>query len=445
MVGEQKLKQIAQKVLKFSTADETEILLMASDSGLTRFANSQIHQNVAWKDTGISVRVVLGKRIGVAATNSFEEKALKRTVAKAMELAKLQKEDPNFVALPKPEPIKKVKNEIFYTTEAQRAKSVAELINTTKKHTIIASGAYQSGVTEVAVANSHGIWAYHAGSSNDLSTILIGQTSNGFGAQVGKKAEDISGKEVGNMAVAKVLGSADPIDVEPGDWDVILEPQAVSEMMTFFTWLGPNARMYHEEASCLSGKLGKKVAGDNVTIIDDPLDAEAFPMPFDFEGYPKRKLEIIKNGILKNLAYDSYLAHKFKAKNTGHALPAPNTSGAIPLHTYIAPGEKSLEEMIKSIKKGLLVTRLWYVRVLNPRSLSVTGMTRDGTFLIKDGKIVSGVKNLRFNQSIPEALNNIVAVENKLTPLASFESELGITRLPSLHIKGWKFTSGTLF
>lgn len=445
MVGEQKLKKITQKVLSFSTADETEVLAMVSENGLTRFANSQIHQNVAWNDTGVSIRVVLGKKIGVAATNSFDEDALKRTVEKAIELAKLQEDDPNFVSLPKPEKITKVDNEVFHTAEKERAKSVSVLINKVKKHGIVASGAYQSGVTEIAIANSHGVWAYHSGSSNDLSTILIGPTSNGFAAQVGKRAEDIHSDQVADVAINKVLDSADPIDVEPGDWDVILEPQAVSEMMTFFTWLGPNARMYHEEASCLSGKLGQKVAGDNITIIDDPLDPEAFPMPFDFEGYPKKPLTIIENGVLKNLAYDSYLAHKFKAKNTGHGLPAPNTNGAIPLHTYIKPGDKSREEMIRSIKKGLLVTRLWYVRVLNPRSLSVTGMTRDGTFLIENGKIVSGVKNLRFNQSIPEALNNVVAIENKLTPLASFESELGITRLPALHIKNWKFSSGTLF
>ena len=146
-----------------------------------------------------------------------------------------------------------------------------------------------------------------------------------------------------------------------------------------------------------------------------------------------------------NLTYDSYHAGRFNAKNTGHALPAPNTSGPIPLHLAFEPGTKSLEEMIKGVKRGLLVTRLWYVRFLNPRSLSITGMTRDGTFLIENGEIVHGVRNLRFNQSIPEALNNVVEIGRDLESVGSFETELGTNRMPALHIKNWNFTSGTQF
>ena len=168
-------------------------------------------------------------------------------------------------------------------------------------------------------------------------------------------------------------------------------------------------------------------------------------MPFDFEGAPKQKTVIIENGKLKSLVYDSYHANRFGAKNTGHALPAPNVWGPIPTHLRIAAGNKSRSQLIKSVKKGLLVTRFWYVRVLNPRSLAITGMTRDGLFLIENGEIVGGVKNLRFNQSIPQALNNIVEIGSELTPLSSFELELGINHMPHLKIKNWNFTSGTVF
>ncbi|OGK50998.1 hypothetical protein A2966_02720 [Candidatus Roizmanbacteria bacterium RIFCSPLOWO2_01_FULL_41_22] len=445
MLGEKKLKQIAQKVLTFSEANQTEVVMVVSQNGLTRFANSQIHQNVAWNDLGISVRAVIGKKIGVASTNSFEDKALKVLVQRAINLAKLQKDDPYFESLPKPQAYQPASQDVYRISEKERASAVAVIIKKAKAKAIVASGAYQSAVSELAVANSLGVWAYHTSSSVDLSTILLGANSTGFAAQVGKKAQDIDASAVAELAIDKVVTSANPIDVEPGEWDVVLEPQAVSEMMAFFNWLGPNARIYHEKASYFSGKLEKKVLGENVTIIDDPTHKDAFPMPFDFEGYPKAKLEIIKNGVLTNICYDSYNARRYKAKNTGHALPAPNTAGPIPLHVYIAPGTKSRNQMIKSVKKGLLVTRLWYVRVLNPRSLAITGMTRDGTFLIKNGKIVAAVKNLRFNQSIPQALQNVVAVENKLTPIASFESEMGINRLPALLIRNWQFSSGTLF
>lgn len=477
MVGEVKLKKIADKVLGMCKADppsqdsgeasEVEVLLFVTDHGLTRFANSQIHQNVAYEDLGISVRVALdsltskvspagksdtfevsrrrGAKIGVASTNSFNPKALRDAVKRAEELAKLNKVDPYFKGLLKPKKLPKAERVINEVAPSHRADAVAEIIRQAKDKKITASGAFDSVVTEVAVANSHGLWAYHVTSASDLSTILLGKSSTGFAGQVGKRAEEVDAREVGRRAVEKVEKGRNPITVKPGEWDVILEPQAVNEMLAFFAWLGPNARIYHEQASHFSGKLGQKVVGENISIYDDPVSPEGFPMPFDFEGHPKKPLAIIEHGVLKNLVYDSYHAGKFKAKNTGHALPAPNTGGPVPLHLTFEVGSKTLEEMIQSVKRGLLVTRLWYVRVLNPRTLSITGMTRDGTFLIKNGKIVGGVKNMRFNQSIPEALSNVVEVGRDAVPLSSFELEIGSNRMPALHIKNWNFTSGTEF
>lgn len=454
MLGEKKLKQIADTVLKLSKADETEVLLFVSENGLTRFANSEIHQNMAWEDIGISVRVIVGKKIGVASLSGREvldkSTAVEDLVKRAEELASFQKDDPHFVSLSKRAKYPSIKQSAVARAsadeaETERAQAVYKIIKKAKAKSITASGAYNSVVSELAVANSHGVWAYHVSGASDLSTILLGKTSTGFGAAVGRNNSEINAKEVADSAIAKIVKGANPQSVKPGEWEVILEPQAVNEMMVFFSLYGPNARIYHEQASFLSGKLGQKVAGDNITIIDDPLNPESFPMPFDFEGAPKMKLEIIKNGILKNLVYDSYHANRYGVKNTGHALPAPNTYGPIPTHLTFKPGKKSREEMIRGVKKGLLLTRLWYVRVLNPKSLSVTGMTRDGLFLIEDGKIVGGVKNMRFNQSIPAALNNVVEVSRELRPLSSFELELGINRMPYLHIKNWNFTSETVF
>ncbi len=445
MVGEQKLKQIAKDVLALSKGDETEVILMVSENALTRFANSQIHQNMEWEDLGISVRVILGKRIGVASGNNFAKKALEDIVERATELAKLQKEDLHFQGLPKPQKIPRLKERVYRSSEKLRAEVVNAVIQQAKKKNIIASGAFSCPITEIAVANSHGIFAYHSSSAADLSTIMLGVTSTGFASDVGPDPKKINPEKVADTALNKVIKGENPIDVAPGDWDVILEPQAVSELMAFFSWLGPNARIYYEQASCLSGKLGKKVFGENVSIIDDPLNQDSMPLPFDFEGVPKKRLEIIKNGVLKNLVYDSYYANRYKQKNTGHALPAPNTAGPIPIHLTMTPGKKSIKDIIARTKKGLLVSRLWYVRVLNTKQLSLTGMTRDGTFLIENGKLLAGVKNLRFNQSIPETFNNVLEVSRQIEPVASFEAELGISRMPYLKIKNWHFSSGTLF
>lgn len=444
MYGKQKLKQIAENVLKFSKADQTEVLLSVSGNSLTRFANNEIHQNMAWQNLGISVRVILGKKIGVASTNSFDESSLKHVVERAAELASFQEDDPNFESLPEPLKYKTVEQDIAFATEEELARGVFTVIQKAKAAHFTASGAYANDVSEIAVANSLGIFAYHAGSSCNLSTIVIGKNSSGFAADVARTAKEVDAETVAKTAVNKTQESADPADIEPGEYEVILEPQAVSEMMAFFQWYGPNARIYHEKSSYLSDKMGQKVFGDNITLIDDPFHDLVFPMPFDYEGHPKRKIVFVEKGVLKEIAYDSYYAKRYGAENTGHALPAPNTLGPIPLHMYIEPGNMSSEQMIKKVKKGLLVTRLWYVRVLNPKALNITGMTRDGTFLIEDGKIVKPVKNLRFNQSIPDALNNVVSIENKLTQLASFEGEL-IGLAPTLHIAKWQFSSGTLF
>lgn len=445
MVGEAKLQQIAKKVLSLSKAYETEVLLFVTDHGLTRFANSQIHQNVAWDDVGISVRVVQRQRIGVASTNSFSDVALRDVVRRAENLAKLQKEDPHFKSLPKPARLPQLEKFITQITPKQRTEAVSTVIARANEKKIIASGAFDSTVAEIAVANSHGLWAYHATSAASLSTILLGKDSTGFAAGLGKNVDDIDAEDVALRAINKVVRGRKPMEVKSGKWDVILEPQAVNEMMEFFAWLGPNARIYHEEASHFSGRLGEKVVGNNITIIDDPLDPNGFPMPFDFEGHPKKPLTIIEAGVLKNLVYDSYHAGRHGAKNTGHALPAPNISGPIPLHLKMEVGKRKLEDIIKRVKRGLLVTRFWYVRTLNPRHLSITGMTRDGTFLIKDGEIVTGVKNLRFNQSIPEALNNVVEISDQLLAVPGLETELGTNRMPALHIRNWNFTSGTEF
>lgn len=449
MLGRNKLQRIAKKVLKYSKADETEVLFFVNDNELTRIANSQIHQNVANQDTSLSVRVVLktakGAKIGVASGNNFDDESVKRVTEKALEIANFQKEEPYFKHLLKPKLIKKIDGVVTKSTPKQRADAVAIIISKAKEKGIVASGKYDSSLTEVAVANSNGIFAYHASSSHELMTILLGKDSNGFASTISSDPANINADRVADEAIGKVLKGANPKNLKPGKYEVILEPQAVNEMMSFFAWLGPNARMYHEKASFLSDKINKKVFGKNITIIDDPLDKKGFPMPFDFEGYPKKKLIIIDNGKFINLCCDSYHAARFGDKNTGHALPAPNTAGPIPLHLRIEPGKKSIEEMIRSVKKGLLVTRLWYVRYLNPRSMEITGMTRDGTFLIENGKIKHAVKNLRFNQSIPMALNNVQAVGKNLEILASFETELGTNKMPALHIKSWNFTSSTKF
>lgn len=445
MLSKSKIKQIIEQVLNSSTSNQTEVVLSSSKNALTRFANNEIHQNMAWNSDFLNIRVVVNNKIGVASTGQLDEVSIKNTLQNALTPCKLQRADRFFSSLPKVN----IKSDNFNNNLTEfslslMAEGVSEVISEAKKNNVVASGAYSCEESELSVANSLGTYAISNLSTFNLSTVVIGKNSSGFGATVGKNHSFINAQEVAKTAITKTIESENPTDIEPGEYEIILEPQAVSEMMAFLSWYGLNARIFHEDASCFSGKLGEKVFGENINLIDDPFHKLVFPMLFDYEGFPKQRLEIVKDGILKNIAYDSYHANKYGKKNTGHALVAPNTMGPVPLHMFIVPGNKTKKQMIKNVKRGLLVTRLWYVRVLNPKLLNITGMTRDGTFLIENGKIVRPVKNLRFNQSIVEALNNVVDIENKLTPIASFEGEM-ISLAPSLHISKWGFSSQTLF
>jgi predicted Zn-dependent protease len=445
MIGEKKLKEIAKQILSFSNADQTEVVISTIDHALTRYANSFIHQNVRCSNTTIFIRVVIKKRIGVVSTNILSIPALREAVKKAVLIARLSPEDPNFISLPKPKPIKRVNSFAENTVNfgsIDRARSVKKVIDIAKKAKLVASGIFETIISELAVVNSLGVWAYQPTTQAVLTAIVLGTDSTGYASQVDIDVHKINPETVARTATQKAVLGEHPIEITPGDYEVILEPPAVAEMMDFFASLGPNGRIFHEQASYLRNKMGKRVFSSKLTIWDDPFNAGTIPLAFDFEGYPKQKTLLVRAGVPKAIVYDSYLANKYKQRNTGHALPAPNTEGPIPGNLIITPGKKTSEQLIKGVKKGLLITRFWYVRMLHHYQMNITGMTRDGTFLIVNGKIVYGVKNLRFTQSIPEVLRNIVELSRESSIQLSW---VGAGYYPFLFIKKFHFTSTTQF
>ncbi|HKZ34372.1 MAG TPA: TldD/PmbA family protein, partial [Patescibacteria group bacterium] len=436
---------IAQGILAYSPADQTEVVLSSGERGLTRFANSAIHQHVLEDHIHVSVRAVVGKKIGVASSNKVDKISLKRVVERAIQIAKLQKEDPHFHSLPTPNAYERVNAYSEKTTQItpiEKAKQVKRLITLAEDASLIASGSFETATSELAIANSLGVWAYHPSTSASFSTVLLGESGTGFASHLGIDVETIHVDTIAQKAIAKAKASAKPQDLPAGEYEVVLEPPAVNEMLLFFSYLGPNARVVHENASFLTGRLETKVLSPQVTILDDPFDVRGVPMPFDFEGVPKKKLTLIEKGVARKIAYDSYHAHKHHMENTGHALPAPNIMGPMPGHLIILPGQKTVEEMVKNVKRGLLVTRFWYVRSIHFKLLNITGMTRDGTFLIENGEIVAPVKNMRFTESIPEALSDVCSIGKTLSVEPSW---VGANLVPALHIGHFMFTGQTDF
>ena len=446
MNGEQAFKKLSDDGLKEAKklgATLTEIVLSSGTEDLTRFANNMIHQSVSLTDSLVHVRFIIGKKIGVARTNRLDREGIVAAIHQARALALLQREDRHFVGLPEKASYTSIKEQ--YTKARHlgaqgRAKAVAKVIMGAKSKSLSASGAFVESENESAVANSNGVWAYQQSKSASLSTIFTGAKGSGFASHSAKGGRDIDIAEVTKTAVFKATEGKD-VEVPAGEYEVILEAPAVAELLDFFAWLGPNARIYHEDVSFYQGNIGKRLFHPSLTIHDDPFHELGYPTAFDSEGFPKAKHTLVDKGVLKEVVYDSYHAAKYGKQNTGHALLAPNTFGPIATHLTIEPGQKSVEQMIRGIKKGLLITRFWYTRVIAQKSLTLTGMTRDGTFYIENGKIIGRVRNLRYTESVVDVLKDVRAVGRELQLIGTDEGSPTIA--PALHLGKFRFTGVT--
>ena len=444
MLGEQEIRRIAQTVLGASRADQTEVEVFANDSALTRFANNYIHQNVEQSDVAVRVRAVIGQKIGVASTNEISDEALARVAAKALELAEHQRENEDFRSLPRPVPIPPAGSYTEATARCgpeERAGVVGQICDASSRAGLTAAGAFHTTAQELAIANSLGVFAYNRETQADINTVVMSETSSGHAARVSQDVGDIDGEDVAREAVDKALRGVDPVAIEPGDYEVILEPYAVVDMLDFFSYLSFGALPYTEKRSFMAGRLGEKVMSENISIWDDGLSPNGIPSPFDYEGVPRERVAFIENGTARGVVWDSYLARKAggDARSTGHALPAGDTFGPIPLNMFMAAGDATLDDMIRDTKRGIWVSRFWYTRSVHPLNVIVTGMTRDGTFLIEDGKIVGPIRNLRFTQGYVEALNCVDAVgRDPMLVLGDLGG--GVRSVPALKIAKWTFT-----
>lgn len=445
MRGKEEILNILKKGLEYSSGDETELLYLGKESSLTRYANSYIHQNVKESNSQIRVRVIKNKKVGFVETNNLTLDGIKKAIKDAEEILKFTKEDEFFVKLPEKEEIKEVKTffeENLKVTPEDMANKVKNVIQRANEKNLIAAGALSVDLEEYAVVNSRDIEVYQPYSSVTLTTVIMGEDSSGYADRFSMKFSDLNEIELADEAIEKVLMGKNPKDFEPGKYEVILSPYAVEDILFFFAYLSFGAKNFHQDMSFMSGKLGEKVLGENITIWDDGLDPIGAPIAFDFEGVPKKKVNIIENGIAKGVVYDSYHAYKFGKENTGHALPQPNSLGPFALNLFMKEGESSLNEMINNVKRGVYISRFHYTNPLDPKRVIITGMTRDGTFVIENGKISFPIKNLRFTQDMVELMNNVVEIskERKLQ-----KGDAHVSVVPYIRVKEFNFTGKTEF
>ncbi|MCS7257993.1 MAG: TldD/PmbA family protein [candidate division WOR-3 bacterium] len=445
MLDRNRVRELIKLSLK--PIDMMEVGIYSHVRGTTRFANSVIHQNLSVEYPYFWTRIVIdtprGKKIGGTSCTQLTIDDIRRTVARALEIAHNSTPDKRFVSLPKPEPHKGAKAtkpvDIEEVTPEERARAVKKIVKVAQKYNLDVAGVIHTNVYSLGVANSLGIDQFGLNCDTYTTVTAMSKTSSGYSLAMARYFNKIDFEQLAEIACQKALLSQNPQEITPGKYTVLLEPHAVAEMISFLGWLEFGAKAFAEKRSIISKSLGQKITGSNITIYDDFNHPQVNTFPFDYEGVMRKKVTFIEKGVAKGVVFDSFYAHLLKKPNTGHALPAPNPHGPFPSTLILQPGNIPLAKMLGMIEKGILITRFWYTRVVDPDTTTITGLTRDGTFWVENGEIKYGIKNLRFTINIYEVLKNVLAISKETVLSGEFTQVVA----PALLIKDFEFTGKT--
>ncbi|MBZ5529795.1 MAG: TldD/PmbA family protein [Acidobacteriia bacterium] len=460
MLDQDKAQAIFGKIKKFASVPEVEVIFSSTNYSLTRFANNTIHQNVSDLNEVASIRVAFDGKTARATTNRFDDESLKRAVQSAEGIAKVQEPDADRLPLAKAEEGKVAEPAPFRwfpqtaaITPADRADAVGKIVGVAKKNGLVTAGIYVSSESAEAIINSNGLSTFHRQTSAEVSITMLADDSSGWQKANSPDVANLAPVRLAEIAAQKARDSRGPQELAPGKYTVILEPAAVLDLVGFMFWdFGGMAIL--DQRSFLNNRIGTKLFGENITIVDDvrhPLQSNA---PFDGEGVARSRVNLVEKGVIKNLVYARSTAAKMRKSEyagkvgeirvTGHGFPLPNEMGEAPANiVFVTPGgEQTVDQMIAGTERGVLITRLWYIREVDPYEKMLTGMTRDGTFLVEGGKVKGGIRNFRFNQSIIDTLNNVEAMGKAVR--ASGEEAFDMV-VPAMKVRGFNFTEVTKF
>jgi PmbA protein len=462
MLTRHKAADVFERIKKHSTADEVEVLFSGGRSALTRFANNTIHQNVAEENYVVSVRTVFGGRTARATTNKFDDESLGRVVRSSESLAKVQHPDPDLLPIPNsngsrtlaPEwaPVRHFA-ETASITPAQRAETVKKIVSIAQKAKLTTAGIVSTSESAEGVFNSRGLAKWHTQTSSEISITMLAADSSGWQKANSPNVTNLDAVALAESAARKAFDSAKPIEIPAGRYTVILEPASVLDIVgfMFFDFGGLSIL---DQRSFLNNRVGTKLFGENINIWDDVAHPLQSGPPFDGEGVCRQKVQLVENGVVKRLVYARATAEKMNRSEhkdklgpieaTGHGFPLPNEMGEAPMNIVFGatPRPNSIDQMVASTERGVLVTRLWYIREVDPYEKILTGMTRDGTFYVEDGKVRKGVRNFRFNQSLIQMLSN---VESMGTPVRASGEESFDMVVPAMKVRDFNFTEVTKF
>ena len=440
---------LLDRALAHSSAGATEALYLAQDAALTRFATNRIHQNVREHDATLQVRVINGERIGVAGTNRLDEGGIRDVVERARAIAERSEPNPRAAVLPEPDG-RRHDPDLGYvapTAEAgpeERARGAKAVIAAGEGAGLQTAGSFATSVMTIAVANTKGIRATHRSTRASLLTVMMdgfaSGAASGYAHAGSPDLGDIDAEALGKEAAEKGDRMRGAEAIEPGEYEVILEEYAVAGLMEYLSYIGFSGLATEEGRSFM--ELGKRVMGENVSIWDDGADPSGMPGPIDFEGVVRTRVDLVNDGVATAVVHDAATGARAGTGSTGHALPAPNLTGPMALNVFVSPGTTPRDELIRGVERGVWVTRFHYINPVHPKKAILTGMTKDGTFLIENGTLTRPLLNFRFTQSIPEAFSDVRAAsrETKLLPGEFF----GASRVPALHLGSFNFTGTTV-
>ena len=423
---------------------EVEAILASDTSALTRFANNAIHQNVSERNTQLSVRAVIGGRTARASTNCLDRERIAGVVEQAIAITRLTESDDELQPLADPAAYPQVDRWFESTagaTPADRARAVAEAIGAVEAAGQTAAGIYSTEESSFALLNSRGVNARYRETTARFSITAMAGDSSGWAKAGACDLRDLNPLELARTAARKAVQSSAPRELSAGRYTVILEPAAVLDLVGQM-FADFSATALRDGRSFLNDRIGKKVFGGNITIHDDACHPLQSGAPFDGEGVPRRRLTLVDGGVVRDIAYSRQAAALAGAAPTGHGFPLPNEYGEAPANIVISGGDSSVEKMLASTERGILVTRFWYIREVDPYEKIFTGMTRDGTFLVEGGRVTAGVRNFRFNQNLVEMLSNVESVS--ATVRASGEETFDMV-VPAMKVRDFNFTEVTRF
>jgi predicted Zn-dependent protease len=457
MLTREQAADIFESIRRLSSADEVEVLFSGGRSALTRFANNTIHQNVEESGTNVSVRPVFEGRTARASTNRLDDESLRRVVQSAERLARVQERDSDLLPMPvggdsNGEPSRHFA-ETAALTPQDRALGVEKMVRIAERNKLTTAGIVSAAESFEGIFNSRGLAEWHAQTLAEVSITMLGDDSSGWQKLNSPDVRNLDPEQMAEVAARKALESVRPMELAPGKCTVVLEPSAVLDIVGFmFFDFGGQAVL--DQRSFLTGRVGAKLFGENITIWDDaghPLQAGS---PFDGEGVPRTAVELVGKGVVRQLVFARGTAEKIRKSEyagsvgpiraTGHGFPLPNEMGEMPLNIVFArPDEpQTIEQMVASAERGIYVTRLWYIREVDPFEKILTGMTRDGTFLIEDGKIGRGIRNFRFNESLLHMLSNVEAMSEPVRACGEESFDMVVS---AMKVREFNFTEVTKF